>query len=737
MVSINHGAILNIGSINKLSVSAQSPRASSAWLPALVGVVAFFIIAGPQFLDPTNVAWLVGGDPLQHYLGWAFFRNSPWTWPLGLNPLYGMNFSNSIVFTDSIPLLAIPFKLISPYLPYPFQYLGIWVLLCFILQAFFAYRLIGLFCRSTFLQCLGSIFFVFSPPLIFRLSLHESLMGHFLILAALYLNLKSKETPNKAFAQSRHSLAWVLLLSFSVLVHFYLAVMVLVLWLSDLASRVLSQKITSYKAATSESIVMVGVVSFVAWQAGYFSIEGASGGTRGFGDFRTNALALFNSRGWSYWLRPIPLRNSVEAATGEGFQYLGVGSLLILLSAVFAVMKGRFNLRQYLGLAWKDYPFLIGALVLLTLLSFSNHIGFGPWSFTIPLPDFLLSIFSIVRASSRLFWPMYYIVLLTIIFVVLKSYTFRTSLWIIGITALMQIVDTSAGWMPIREKVAVTASAEFKTTLQNPFWKSAGKHYQNIVSNGGQENWEALGIFASANQMATNIAYLARIDAKRAEQSFADVNEQLHKQGGLNAKTLYVLPDWKSSPDKIQYDPTKDLLAKLDGMTVLAPGWKACVNCPQVPKEFELPELAPPLEVGQVVEFTKAGNGRSLFMLGGWGFTEEWGTWAVDSNAKVIMPMPKGDPAKLIIHANAFLSPQHPLQVVDIAVNGARVADHMVLTKSKGNTLEVKLPRGSKLAGEPVMIEFRSLDPISPRQAGLGADDRKLGIGLVSIQFAP
>ena len=83
--------------------------------------MAFLLIAGDQFLDPTNVAWLEGGDPLQHYLGWAFYRNSPWTWPVGLNPLYGMEFSNSIVFTDSIPLLAIPFKAISQFLPYPFQ----------------------------------------------------------------------------------------------------------------------------------------------------------------------------------------------------------------------------------------------------------------------------------------------------------------------------------------------------------------------------------------------------------------------------------------------------------------------------------------------------------------------------------------------------------------------------------------------------------------------------------------
>jgi hypothetical protein len=98
--------------------------------------------------------------------------------------------------------------------------------------------------------------------------------------------------------------------------------------------------------------------------------------------------------------------------------------------------------------------------------------------------------------------------------------------------------------------------------------------------------------------------------------------------------------------------------------------------------------------------------------------------------------MPKGDPSKLIIKANAFLSPKNAEQVVDISVNGIRVADHMILNKAKNNLLEVKLPRGLKTPGEPVTIEFRSLDAISPQAAGLGPDERKLGIGLVAIQFA-
>jgi hypothetical protein len=697
--------------------------------------MAFLVIAGPRFLDPTNVAWLVGGDPLQHYLGWAFYRNSPWTWPVGLNPLYGMEFSNSIVFTDSIPLLAIPFKAISQFLPYPFQYLGIWVLLCFILQAYFAFRLIGLITTSIAIKCLGSIFFLFSPPLIFRLSLHESLMGHFVILAALYLNLMPITESTEAKKKYLHSLAWIILLSIAVLTHFYLAVMALVLWLADLMRRVFLLKRISFNTALTEMLLTLGVMAFVAWQAGYFAIEGASGTTRGFGDFRTNLLALFNSRGWSYWIRPIPLRDSVEAATGEGFQYLGAGSILLLLSALSVILKRKIQVLSTIGLASKNYPFLIAVLVTLSLISFSNYIGFGPWNLRVPLPDFLISILSIVRSSSRLFWPMYYMILLVILYMVVKAYKARTALILISVAALLQVVDTSAGWLLIREKVSLIPSTQFTTKLQNAFWTKAGSYYKSIVTIGGQENWEAFGVYASENKMRTNIAHIARVDYKKSEQSFSMVNQQLH-QGPLDANTLYVFQDWKSTPFQIQYDPQKDLLARIDGVNLLAPGWKACNTCPQVSRDFELSQLAPALEIGQVVEFTKAGNGRENFMLGGWGFTEDWGTWAIDQSAKVVFPMPKGDPTKLIINANAFLSPQHVEQIVDIAVNGLRVVDHMTLKQAKGNILEIKLPRGLKTAGEPVVIEFRSLDAISPRDLGLGPDERKLGIGLVSIKFA-
>ena len=122
-----------------------SGHAWSVWVCILLAIAAFFWVVGPLALNPQNVAWLDGGfDPAQHYLGWVFFRNSAWSFPLGLNPAFGMDISSSIVYSDSIPLLAFLFKPFAAFLPETFQYFGLWLLLCFILQSYFAWRLTAL-----------------------------------------------------------------------------------------------------------------------------------------------------------------------------------------------------------------------------------------------------------------------------------------------------------------------------------------------------------------------------------------------------------------------------------------------------------------------------------------------------------------------------------------------------------------------------------------------------------------
>ena len=53
-----------------------------------------------------------------------------------------MEYSSSIVFTDSLPLGAFISKYLRAFVPDTFQYFGIWLWLCFVLQALFAFKVL-------------------------------------------------------------------------------------------------------------------------------------------------------------------------------------------------------------------------------------------------------------------------------------------------------------------------------------------------------------------------------------------------------------------------------------------------------------------------------------------------------------------------------------------------------------------------------------------------------------------
>ena len=116
--------------MNNMSDMDQSDRSPwSILIPICLGICTCLMVVGLNALNPTVLDLAQGVDPFKDYVGWMFFRNSPWTFPIGLNPTYGLDFSSSIVFSDSIPLMAVVFKAIRFALPETFQYLGIWTLI--------------------------------------------------------------------------------------------------------------------------------------------------------------------------------------------------------------------------------------------------------------------------------------------------------------------------------------------------------------------------------------------------------------------------------------------------------------------------------------------------------------------------------------------------------------------------------------------------------------------------------
>ena len=76
---------------------------SFAWLVSVVGL---------NNISFQSTEWLYqGNDSELPQMGWYFFKNDIWRFPLGSNPNYGTNYGSSIVFADSIPILSILFKI--------------------------------------------------------------------------------------------------------------------------------------------------------------------------------------------------------------------------------------------------------------------------------------------------------------------------------------------------------------------------------------------------------------------------------------------------------------------------------------------------------------------------------------------------------------------------------------------------------------------------------------------------
>ena len=181
--------------------------------------LSFWIyLLGFDFIRPTNIEWLYHTDLATNQSGWQFFRDDLWRFPLGANPNYGIYYDGSIVFSDSIPIFAIFFKIIKIFLPDNFQYFSTWILLCIYLQIFFSYKILFKFTNDTIYSLIGSLFFIFSTILIQRSGIHFSLMGQWIILFYLYFEITKDK--NKIIFK----LIPILL---SVLIHFYFTIILL------------------------------------------------------------------------------------------------------------------------------------------------------------------------------------------------------------------------------------------------------------------------------------------------------------------------------------------------------------------------------------------------------------------------------------------------------------------------------------------------------------------------------
>jgi hypothetical protein len=543
--------------------SRLKPRAFLAVAGGLTGAFAFLFIFGAGTLDGSRVDWLMElGDNAMHYLGWDFYRNDPWGWPLTHSPSLAYPFGISVSLTDPVTLLALPLKLLRSVLPDPFQYFGLWTLSCFILQGAFGALIVIETTKSRMAALLAPLFFCSAAILIYRVYTYIPHVGQWTILAALYLYFLNRRT-------AKYNGWWPALLCTGLLVQPYLVGILFILFMGAMVERLLASR--DWRGPALLSAVSLATVALAMAATGMWGGDYNMSGP-GVDYFKANLNALVNpvNSGWSAFLPPLPL----APETYPNVHYLGLGMILL---SVFALAGFLIVQRGSLARALRANLVLIAVALALTALSLGNVVTLNEKIlFTYSLPAPLMKAWSIFKATERFLWPVTYLIF---IFAISQTARIFHAPWPAAAVLMLALAVQVADFAPIfNEKYEKYRDPQgSQTILKSQFWADAGGQYRHLVMLPlNLRNWARLTEFAANHGMTTNYFYFGR----ETEEIAVGAEEKIRQleAGRVGEGELYVLTDSSTVHAACGLVRSGIPFAYVDGEFVLAPGFQGNLN---------------------------------------------------------------------------------------------------------------------------------------------------------------
>ena len=514
---------------------------SLLWISTFIAVtLVYHVCYGLETLIPANINWLMTAmhDWGTHYLGWYFYRTEPWHFPIGSVHNYYYPLGTNVGFTDSIPLLAIFFKFFDHVLPEDFQYFGLWLYLCHLLAAYFSIKILQRLNVNSVIIFFAAILIAANPVLVYR-GLHPALCAHWLFLASIYLYFSPSLPPKKV-------LMWqLILLIISALVNPYICFMVLGF------SFILPLKLSFFDRLVKKTYSLAYLFTTIAtllicwYSVGLidFTIREELGVTGAYGLYSLNLNALYNPVGFSSLM---PSYLQVSWHQYEGYMYLGLGIILLLLLALIAAIikkiKGDTSWIPRMRIDNISLLPLLILVVLCTIFSVTHIITINDKVLlTLPVPKQMASLGEIFRASARFFWvPYYLIVLFTIVAIDrLKIGTFLK--WTIVLFAIIiQLYDTKR-ILTFRN----LSYGEYNPPLSKD-WSFLMKQFDAVVFNPPFEatynsklDYQYFSFLAAKERKPVTVGYVARSDSKRM-MAFTDSLRQILSEGKLKSNVLYI-----------------------------------------------------------------------------------------------------------------------------------------------------------------------------------------------------
>ena len=501
---------------------------------ALLGVLVFLAVYGVRVLDPTSVDWILNSlspDPIQHYLGWELFRRSPVHLPyIGANYNAVYPFRTSVLFTDSLPLAALFFKLLGGILPTRFQYFGWWGLLCYALQGGLAQAVIARFGgvkpdqkAKLWGSVAGAGVLVLFPALTMRTFAHEALAATWLVLLALYLWLRSDEIMPTT---RRACLLWGGMGLLCAGIHLYYLPMVGLVLVGYAVRRALQKRgpaavvlpVAAFCVTALAELVLLGAfaVNFAGYSNGYLS--GA------------DYLGLFVP-----WYAP----------GWEQNVYMGVGAVWAVVLAIFSMVCNARKAEKFFA---AHHDWVAAGLVVLVLdliAAGGNAITVGGRTlFTVPIPQFLMDFWAMFSSCARLAWLAGMLLAVTACGLVLRF-------WEKGAVPalLLAVCAVAQGWGQRGELFNRWTDYHYydfryenKSLLTDPAWEdiaASGKYSHLAFATFDFEHdefWDLVD-FAADHGWTSNSFYMAHMDGNLAAVTLpGELNE-------LSADTLYAFID--------------------------------------------------------------------------------------------------------------------------------------------------------------------------------------------------
>lgn len=499
-----------------------------------IGAALFLLVLGPAIVDPSNLGWTMRHDLQTYVLAFTHFRHEPWTWPPGLIQGVGYPIGTSIGNADAVPIAAFALKPLEWLLPAPGQFLGAWLLLCYVLQGVFGVLLTRLATTDWRLQLLGAALLVQVPALIGRGG-HPALSAHWLLLASLWLLIAEQRAP-----RPWHRAGWLIVAVVVAATQPYLAAMVLPLALAAVANRAWRRQGTAplRTLLVDGGAVLVAMVA-VFWLCGIFIFSSVDAlQFEGVGLLSMNLLGPITSQGFSILLPDVPM---AKPGQYEGHVYFGVGWLLMTAVAMVLAVRHREALPR-LGVGWL-------AVLACTLMALSPVVTLGRATL-VDLSAWAPASLAMFRSSGRFGWVTMYTAFAVATLVIASRLPRRAALGVFTAAALLQAVDLSGAYRAIHAREQSPEWTDYVSPIPSPAWQTIVPAYRHLVMlppDMCATVWAPVAgphlpfsLLAGTHGVTLNSGNSGRYDFRAVLRYCAETEAGL-RAGRVDAESIYVL----------------------------------------------------------------------------------------------------------------------------------------------------------------------------------------------------